>query len=182
MPRPSAVRYTYEDYLAVPVGAPGRHEIVDGELFVTAAPRYRHQKVVANLVRILADLGDQHGLGEVVPGPVTVHIHDELVLEPDVVFVARDRLHIVDPEGAIHGPPDLIVEVLSPSKRSYDRTLKRKHYMENGLTELWLVDADERTVEIWRAGEGEAETVGDWIGWMVGERGYRVMLDDIFRA
>ena len=103
MPRSTTIRYTYEDYLSIPEGTPGRHEIVDGELFVTAAPRFRHQNVVSNVLRLLADLADRHGLGKVVPGPVTVHLHDTLVLEPDVVFVATARLGIVDPEGAIDG-------------------------------------------------------------------------------
>jgi Uma2 family endonuclease len=124
MERTSAVRYTYQDLLALPESAT-RHEILDGRLHVTAAPRVNHQRVALDLAAIMRALAREHGLGEVV-GPVTIHVHDELVFEPDLVFIRSDRLEIVDPDGDVHGVPDLIIEVLSPSPRSYDRTLKRK--------------------------------------------------------
>jgi len=180
--RPSTIRYTYADYLSVPEDTSRRYEIVDGELFVTAAPRFRHQRVTTNLVRLLGDLAEEHGLGEVVGGPITVHLHDELVVEPDVLFIRADRLGIVDPEGGVEGPPDLVVEVLSPSNRDYDRNLKRKHYLENGVAELWILDADERTVEVWRAGSAAAEQVRDVLLWRVAGHRFEISLADVFRS
>ena len=178
----STVRYTYEDYRGIPEDTAHRHEIVDGELYVSAAPRFRHQQVVANVLRLLANLAISHELGEVATGPVTVHLHDEGVVEPDVIFVRADRLGIVDPDGAVHGPPDLVVEVLSPSNRAYDRNVKRKQYMEHGVAELWIVDADEGTVEVWRPGAEEARTLRDALTWSVGERDLEIPLDEVFRS
>jgi len=180
---PSTIRFTYEDYLALPEDTSRRHEIVDGELVVTAAPRSRHQQVVMNLSRLLANLAVTHGLGEVLPGPVTVRLHDEAVVEPDVIFVRADRLEIVDPEGAVHGPPDLVVEVLSPSNRERDRGPKRKQYMATGVSELWLVDCDERSVEVWRPAAESPEVVEeDALVWRVGERRFEIPLEAVFRG
>jgi Uma2 family endonuclease len=69
MPARSDARYTYQDYLSTPEGASERYEIVDGELFVTPAPRFRHQEVVINVGHALARVARQHGLGRVATAP-----------------------------------------------------------------------------------------------------------------
>lgn len=180
MERSSAVRYTYQDLLALPESA-ARHEIVDGKLYVTAAPRVNHQRVVFALAEVLRALAREHGLGEVL-GYVNVHVHDEMVFEPDLVFIRAGRSEIVDPEGDIHGVPDLVVEVLSPGTRAYDGGLKRRHYLEAGVPEVWLVDVDERSVEVWRPGTDAPERVLDAVVWRVGDLGLPIALADIFRG
>lgn len=183
MPDRSTIRYTYQDYLAIPEQTPyRRHEIVDGELFVTPAPRARHQMVVVALTRILATLALEHELGEVIAGPVTVRLHDEGVVEPDVIFVRADRSGIVDPEGAVHGAPDLVVEVLSPSNERYDRGPKRKQYLRYHVPELWLVDADERTVEVWRPGAEKPEVIRDAAEWRIAGHRFEIPLEELFRG
>jgi Uma2 family endonuclease len=182
VPRPSTIRYTWADYLSTPEDTSRRYEVVDGELFVTAAPRFRHQEIAANLVRILGGLAGDHALGKVVPGPITVHLHDELVVEPDLIFIRSDRLTIVDPEGGVEGPPDLVVEILSPSNQSYDRNLKRKHYLENGIPELWILDADDRTIEVWKSGDKAPTMVRDMLEWHASGHRFAISLDDVFRS
>jgi Uma2 family endonuclease len=81
------VRYTYRDYLAIPEDPSRRHEIVDGELHVSAAPRVRHQEVVTNLARLLGGLVRKRNLGTVLAGPVAVRLRDDLVVEPDLAEV-----------------------------------------------------------------------------------------------
>ena len=103
-------------------------------------------------------------------------------MEPDVIFVQADRMGIVDPEGAVHGPPDLVVEVLSPTNRDYDRTLKRKLYMAGSVPELWLLDADERTVEAWRPTSRVAEVVRDTLIWRVGAHRFEIAVEELFRG
>ncbi|MFW6199625.1 MAG: Uma2 family endonuclease [Gemmatimonadota bacterium] len=176
----STVRYTYQDYLSIPEDSSRRHEIVDGELFVTPAPRLRHQQVVGRLLRILMDLTEEDEQGEVVPGPVTVRLHEEGVVEPDLIFVAAERLRIVNPDEGVDGPPDLVVEVLSPSNREFDRKVKRKHYMEHGVPELWIVDADEGTVEVWRPGAVRPRVVRHTLEWKVADRSFEIPLSDVF--
>jgi Uma2 family endonuclease len=178
--RSSVVRYTYQDLLSLPEGA-SRHEILDGALYVTAAPRVNHQRVARDLGALMHSIAREHGLGEVV-GPVTVHVHDEMVFEPDLVFVASGRMDIVDPDGDVHGVPDLVIEVLSRSTRAYDRNLKRKHYLDAGVPEVWLVDVEARTLEVWRAGSEQPELAEDAVAWRVGDVTFRLGLERIFEG
>jgi Uma2 family endonuclease len=112
---------------------------------------------------------------------MTVHLHDELVLEPDLVFISNDRMDIADPEGWVHGPPDLVVEILSPTTRRRDEGVKRERYLEWGVQELWIVDVDERSVDVWRAGAEAPERVQDALVWRVGGRTFEIPLQDVFR-
>jgi len=180
--RSRAVRYTYQDLLSIPESH-ARHEIIDGELFVTPLARWNHQKVAANLIVMLASAvrAPEGDLGTVV-GPMTVRLHDDLVLEPDVVFVRAERMRIVDPEGHVHGPPDLVVEILSPSTQRYDWNVKRKRYLESGVPELWIVDVDDRAVDVLLPGGLEPRRVRDALRWRVGERSIDLPLTDVFRG
>ena len=178
--RSSAVRYTYQDLQSIPWEV-RRHEILDGKLYVTPSPRIAHQRVALTLGAMMDALARRHGLGEIIPA-VSVHVHDELVFEPDLTFVRADRMAIADPESHVHGVPDLAVEVLSPSNRSYDQNLKRLHYMECGLPELWLVDIDARTIEVWRPGADGPERIRDSITWRVGDASFDLPFEEIFRG
>ena len=180
MRRASTVRYTYKDHQSIPESHQ-RHEIVDGELFVTPTPRVNHQLVAFAVTVALGARVRDNDLGVAV-GPITVRLEDELVLEPDVVFVRKDRLDIVDPEGHIHGPPDLVVEILSPSTKSYDRDLKRKRYLESGVEQVWIIDIDERTVEVWRPESKDAELVREVLRWHVAGRTFEIPLLEVFQG
>jgi Uma2 family endonuclease len=180
MQRSSTIRYTFADHQSIPEDH-RRHEIIDGELFVSPTPRFNHQQVAGNLLVILRRLSSQHDLGAVV-GPITVRLHDELVLEPDLVFIRKDRMHIADPEGAVHGPPDLVVEILSPSTQKYDERVKRKHYLDHGVQEVWLIDVDERSVEVWRPGAAAAERIGDTLTWRVAGEPLEIATAEVFEG
>ncbi len=180
MHRASTVRYNYTDHQSIPEDHQ-RHEIVDGELFVTPTPRVNHQHVAANLLVLLRSFADPLRLGLTV-GPITVRLEEELVLEPDLVFIRQDRMSIVDPEGDVHGPPDLVVEILSPSTKSYDRNLKRKRYLESGVGEVWIIDIDERMVEVWRPEPEGPERVKEVLRWQVADRAFEIPLLEVFRA
>lgn len=175
------VRYTYSDLLTLPEENYNRHEILDGELFVTPGPRWNHQVVAGNLTRLLMGLVADTRLGEVA-APMTVCFADDLVLMPDVIVVREDRMDIVDPEGHVHGPPDLVVEILSPSTQRYDWTLKRKRYMESGVGELWIVDIERRSIDVWRPGGATPVTVQDRLTWTLGGHTFEVRLEDVFRG
>ena len=123
-----------------------------------------------------------HDLGRVLPGPVTVRLHEEAVVEPDVIFVSALRLDMVNPERGLIGPPDLVVEVLSPTNRDYDRTLKRKLYMASSVPELWLLDADERTVEAWRPTSRVPDVARDTLIWRVGAHRFEIAVEELFRG
>ncbi|MDR7421771.1 MAG: Uma2 family endonuclease [Armatimonadota bacterium] len=138
---------TYDDYLRMPDDRT-RKEIIGGELFVAAAPSPAHQRVVVHVAASLLAAARTHGLGEVLVAPLDVVLSRTDVVQPDVVFVAAPRRAIVG-EAAIHGAPDLIVEVVSPSTRKVDRRRKFDLYARAGVAEYWIVDLDGHLVDIY---------------------------------
>jgi Uma2 family endonuclease len=126
-----------------------RYEAIDGELYVTAAPLRRHQRVSANLQAALRKLLDEPGHGWVYHAPIGVEFPEtEEGVQPDIVFVSRRRARLLVKEG-IRGAPDLVIEILSPSTAGRDRTIKRKLYERQGVGQYWVVDPDAESVEVW---------------------------------
>ncbi len=149
MATPLPVKVTLEEYLALPETTVP-HELVDGELRVTAAPSPWHQTVLNRIARALEDFVEPRGLGLVFRAPVDVILDptSALALQPDIVFIAQGRVGIV--RERIEGVPNLVIEVLSPGTRDYDRTEKSARYTAAGVTECWLADLEHRTIEIRR--------------------------------
>ena len=136
---------TAEDYWALPDGV--RAELIDGELWDLASPSRKHQRIVFELGRSLADFIDAHGgTCEVDPAPFAVNLFadDSTFVEPDIsVICDRDKLSDRGCEGA----PDLVVEVVSPSNPGMDYLSKLNLYREAGVREYWICDpAKERTL------------------------------------
>ena len=142
-------RWTYAEFARLPSEGSTRYEVIDGELAVTPAPTGAHQIVVSNLVRILASFVHEHGLGLVLPSPIDVLFGEGDYFEPDVVFVRADHAHLVGDRG-IECPPDLVIEILSPSTAHRDRGIKLERYRHFGVPEYWIVDLEARAVEVWR--------------------------------
>jgi Uma2 family endonuclease len=149
----SRARWTYAEFARLPSEGGTRYEVIDGALAVTPAPTSMHQKVVANLVLTVGAFVREHALGDAFPGPIDVLFGEGDYLEPDLVFVRADRRHLVSERG-IEGPPDLVVEILSPATAHRDRGIKLERYRHFLVPEYWIVDMDARTLEVWRLGEG----------------------------
>ena len=136
---------TYRDYAALPDDG-RRYELHCGELSVTPAPGTRHQRALIALGSRLYEHVRSQGLGEIHVAPTDSILSDVTVVQPDVLFVATDRLPIISERG-IEGAPTLVVEVLSPSTSRIDRDRKLTLYAEHGVPYYWIVDPVERTVE-----------------------------------
>ena len=136
---------TYADYAALPDDGQ-RYEILDGELAVTPAPGRRHQQIVGELFIVLHAHVKTRGLGQVFVSPFDVILDDTSVVEPDIVYVARDRLGIVAERG-VEGAPTLAIEVISPSTRARDRDAKRELYARHGVPFFWIVDPETRSID-----------------------------------
>lgn len=149
------IKFTYQDYLWLPEDK--RWEVLGGDLAMVPAPSWSHQTILKRLFRILDEHVTARGLGEVMFAPLDVVLSEEDVVQPDLLYIARDRLAIVTHRG-VEGPPDLVVEVLSEGTRERDRVIKRKLYAKYGVQEYWLVDPDAKTVEVLRLGESGYET------------------------
>lgn len=139
-------KLTYADYAKIPADA-FRHEIVEGEEFMTPAPNPDHQTAVLNVGGMLRNHAHVAGLGRVFVAPTDVVLSDHDVVQPDVLFIARDRIGIIGPKN-IQGAPDLVVEVTSPSTSSFDRGAKRDLHLRTGVREYWIVDLAARTIEL----------------------------------
>jgi len=143
---------TYEDYCALPEDGK-RYQIIEGNVDVTPAPSTTHQRVSLNLGSLLRDHVRRHRLGALYLAPVDVLLAPDTVVQPDIVFVSRERRALVTERG-IEGPPDLVIEVLSPRTRRLDRTTKMRVYARLGVQEYWLVDPDAQSFEIFRLSGG----------------------------
>lgn len=145
---PPSVKFTYQDLLDLP-GDGQRHEIVDGEHIVTPSPNTRHQQVLMNLAVALSLYLRQHPIGAIFVAPLDVVLSDADVVEPDLLYVSRERAHIIT-EQNIQGAPDLVVEILSPGTRTTDEVTKRALYERAGVTEYWLVDPELERIALHR--------------------------------
>jgi Uma2 family endonuclease len=148
-----STRLTYEDYVLLPDDGK-RHEIIDGDHYVTPAPKTNHQSASINLSAAMHSFVKEHSLGIVLTAPSDVILSNENVVQPDVLFVSAARASIVT-EDNIQGAPDLIIEIISEGTRKKDEIIKRKLYERFGVTEYWLLDPELETVKIYhRAEEG----------------------------
>ncbi|HYO12337.1 MAG TPA: Uma2 family endonuclease [Thermoanaerobaculia bacterium] len=132
------LKYTYQDYLLFPDDG-SRHEIIGGEHYVTPAPNWRHQLVAGNFHRLVSPFVYENRLGYILFAPLDLVLSDEDVVQPDLLFISRDRASIAQERGAF-GAPDLVIEILSESTRRRDETIKLRLYEEMGVREYWLAD------------------------------------------
>ncbi len=137
---------TYEDYCALPEDG-RRYQVIGGDLDVTPAPSYSHQRVSRNLGAVLHEHVGRNRLGIVLFAPIDVILADDTIVQPDLVFIARDHLSRVNERG-IEGPPDLVVEILSPRTRRTNRVIKMRAYARFGVPQCWLVDPEAQSLEM----------------------------------
>lgn len=137
---------TYADLQAMPDDN-HRHELLNGELFVSPAPKLRHQRLVVRLSTAFSVHIDGHGGGEVFIAPTDVVLSDINVVEPDLLFIADAQREILT-EANIQGVPSLVIEVVSDSRQ--DRVRKRDVYAQFGVPEYWIIDPEADRVEVYR--------------------------------
>ncbi len=145
------VRWTVADLEYLPDNAT-RYEIIAGELYMSKQPHWYHQRTCSTLNSYLFMWNLGTGLGEVVPAPGII-FSDEDAVAPDLVWVSKKRLAVLlGEDGKLHGPPELVIEVLSfgGTNESRDKEFKRKLYSVRGINEYWIVDWRLQTVEVYR--------------------------------
>ena len=159
--QPLDTRLTYDDFLLFPDDG-RRHELIDGEHYVTPSPNTRHQRLVGRLFLVLANHVEQHpACGEVFVAPFDIVFTHFDVVEPDVLFVAGDQSDIVT-EKHVRGAPALVVEILSPGTRRVDEKIKYRLFERTGVREYWLVDPELDLVKVFRrASDGSFPRVAE---------------------
>ena len=127
-----------------------RYDIVDGVWrFMSPAPDYSHQRILLRTALLLDRHVSRYQLGEVCPAPTDVIITKNPLRtrQPDVMYISSQRLHLV--RGAVHGGPDLVVEIISPGNTLKQIQAKLRDYASIGVREAWLVDPKARTIGVW---------------------------------
>lgn len=147
VPGPPQGRWTYTDYTALPEDG-NRYEIIDGVLYMSPVPIPEHQRIVALIAARLVVAIEDTGAGQVFTSPDVVV--GNTVLRPDLTVVLTANAGAVAEKNLV-GPPDLVVEIVSPSSAVYDRDAvfgKRGVYARIGVPEYWIVDPVQRTIEV----------------------------------
>lgn len=142
-----------------------RHECVDGELLVTPAPSWMHQRAVFALAKRLDAYVVRQRVGEVVLSPADVELDVHTLVQPDLFVVPLVEGRRLRDWAEIGGRLLLVVEVLSPSTARADRQIKRRRYQRAGIPEYWIVDLDARLVERWRPEDERPEVLADALVW-----------------
>ncbi|MBS3976848.1 MAG: Uma2 family endonuclease [Syntrophomonadaceae bacterium] len=173
--------YTYEDYQSLPEGAP--YQLIGGELILTPAPSIYHQIISGKLQFKLRAFVTEQNLGLILYAPVDVYLGETETFQPDILFIAKERMGIVEP-ARINGAPDLVVEILSPATAYYDLRKKFKVYERYGVKEYWIVDTEDKSVQVFVHRDGklvldqESGAAGEVYSRLLS--GFFVHLDGIF--
>jgi Uma2 family endonuclease len=141
---PQKRKSTYEDYLKTPDDQ--RYELIEGELIMTPSPVPYHQWLLKNIGFALESFVREKKMGKLFYAPCDVHLDNENVLQPDILFISKERLNIIG-EKNIQGAPDLVIEILSESTAYLDMVKKKRLYAQLGVKEYWIIDPGEKTAE-----------------------------------
>lgn len=149
----NATRMTAQEYLKLGEDPPGiRRELVDGEIVVSPSSVPNHSRADRKLSFILMGHVEAHLLGELY-GDVDNRLSKFTVRRPDIFYFSAARMHLVTP-AAVKGPPDLCVEIISPSSVRTDRVDKLREYAAYGVANYWIIDPTKRTAEAYVLADG----------------------------
>lgn len=143
---------TYADYCQLPEGAP--YQLIGGELIVTPSPPMYHEIVRSNIRFEAEQFVRKNKLGKLFCAPADVYLGEKEVYQPDIFFVTKGRFPIIE-KNRLNGAPDWVVEILSPSTGYYDLRKKYRVYEERGVKEYWIVDPEEKVVQVFVLHEGK---------------------------
>jgi Uma2 family endonuclease len=143
------VKLTYDDFVLFPDDGK-RHELIDGEHYVTPSPNIRHQQISGDLFALIWTYLEAHPIGRVFHAPLDVVLSNFDIVEPDLLYVSNERAADVITPLHVRGVPDIVVEIGSPGTRKRDETIKRRLYERMGVSEYWIVDPETDVIRIYR--------------------------------
>src|SRR4051812_23132876 len=152
-PSAARVELTYDDLMLFPDDGK-RHELIDGEHYVSPSPNIGHQEILGRLHLLVGNWLAAHPIGRVYFAPLDVVFSTFDVVEPDLLYMSNERAAKIITPMHVHGVPELVVEIGSKGTRRRDRTTKRRLYERAGVSEYWFVDPE---VEIVRVHRREAD-------------------------
>ena len=128
-------------------------QLINNQLIMSPAPTPAHQLVLGEIHAPLHQFVKKN-LGIVIMAPCDVYLNSKNAYEPDLLFLTRENIHKIRDNG-VHGTPDLVIEVLSPATRHYDKGEKKDEYERSGVREYWMVDPKDKTTEGFQLINGE---------------------------
>jgi Uma2 family endonuclease len=134
-----------------------QYELIAGEIIMVPPPTLFHQDILGYLYSTLDTIVRPRRLGKVLPSPVNVYAKNNDVYQPDILFVRRENFSMLAPDG-VHGAPDIVIEILSPSNAYYDLKHKKDIYEQIGVREYWIVDPMDRSIECYQNSQKGFET------------------------
>jgi Uma2 family endonuclease len=159
--RPTGVKLTYDDFVLFPDDGM-RHELIDGEHYVTPSPNRKHQKVSGNLHLLIAGWLEEHPIGQIYYAPFDVVFSRFDVVEPDLLYMSNERAAEVLTHANVQGAPEIVIEIGSPGTRNRDQTIKRHLYERTGVSEYWIVDPELDVVRVYRRGSDGFDRPLEW--------------------
>jgi Uma2 family endonuclease len=148
-PARPGVKLTYDDFVLFPDDGK-RHELIDGEHYVTPSPNIKHQRVSFNLTMLVGGWLETHTVGRLYYAPCDVVLSQFDVVVPDLLYVSTARsIDVLMPQH-VRGAPELVIEISSPGTRGRDETIKRTLYERAGVLEYWIVDPEIDVVRVYR--------------------------------
>ena len=180
MGMPAPVYFTADMVRALPDDG-NRYEVVYGELLVTPSPRPWHQVVVQRLSLALGNYVERQPVGFVLSSPADISWGPDVLVQPDVFVVAPDEARTLN--WTRMRTLLLVAEVLSPSSARGDRFLKRLRYREAAVPLYWVVDGDERLVEVWTPRDDFPAVEPERLVWRPSGAGepFTLSLEELFR-
>ena len=151
---------TYDDYCQIPDDG-NRYEVIDGVLYMSPSPIFRHQQISTNLSAMLWSWSKEAQSGQVCHAPMDVVLSENNIVQPDILFVSNARASIIE-EKNIQGAPDLLIEILSEGNRRHDEVRKRDLYEAHGVQEYWVVDPVLETIKVYRSEESRFIKAAEW--------------------
>jgi Uma2 family endonuclease len=151
------VKLTYDDLLLFPDDGL-RHELIDGEHYVTPSPNLRHQEISGRFYLLIGSWLQEHPLGRLFYAPLDCKFSTFDVVEPDLLYVCNARAPELLSGRHVMGAPDLVVEIASPGTRRRDETIKRQLYDRSEVQEYWVVDPDANVIRVYVRRDGRFAT------------------------
>jgi Uma2 family endonuclease len=147
------VKLTYDDFLLFPDDGK-RHELIDGEHYVTPSPNIRHQRISGKLYLLIGSWLEANPIGQLFYAPLDVVFSNFDVVEPDLLYMSNARAQEVLTEKHVSGVPELVIEIGSRGTRKRDETVKRRLYERVAVDEYWIVDPAIDAIRVFRRSGG----------------------------
>jgi len=148
-PSSQGAKLTYDDFVQFPDDGL-RHELIEGEHYVTPSPNTKHQSVSINLTVLIGSWLERNPIGRLFHAPFDVVFSNYDVVEPDLLYLSNERASDALTPLHVHGVPELVIEIGSPGTRKRDETIKRRLYERAGVEEYWVVDPEIDTIRVYR--------------------------------